>query len=125
VKDELVKANIKFVVYSQYFKGSTEDQNVLPLVGKRGWAMLTCDRRNRYRELERRAILLHRVRQFVFSGNLGGPALATLLVRIYPQMREFARKNDRPFVAVVTKGGHIELRMEASGHMKRPLVPNP
>lgn len=115
VKDELVKAHIKFVVYSQRFQSSAEDQNVLPLVGKRGWAMLTCDSRNRYRELERKAILLHRVRQFVFSGNLGGPALAILLVRIYPQMRSFARRHERPFVAMVTKSGHIELRMDKNG----------
>jgi hypothetical protein len=115
VKDELVKANIKFVIYSKWFQSSTEDQNVLPLVGKRGWAMLTCDRRNRYRELERKAILLHRVRQFIFSGNLGGPALANVLVRIYSQMRSFARRHERPFVAVVTRSGHIELRMDRDG----------
>ena len=116
MKAALTTANIKFRVYSEDFKGGEEDPNILPLAGKRGWAMLTCDTKNRYRELERRSVLRYRVRQFIFSGNLGGVALAQLLVRVYPKIRLFARENDRPFIAVITKSGDIYLRMDHRGN---------
>jgi hypothetical protein len=116
VKAALSTANIKFRVYSQDFTGGEEDSNILPLVGKRGWAMLTCDSQNRYRVLERQRILQHRVRQFIISGNLGAATLARLIVSVYPRMRTFARENERPFVAIVTKSGDIKLRMDHKGN---------
>ena len=64
--------------------------------------MLTHDSKNRYRVLERKNILRYRVRQFTFTANLGGHALARLLVEVYPKMRKFARENERPFVAIIT-----------------------
>ena len=115
MKAALSAANIKFRVYSQDFTGGEEDSNILPLVGKRGWAMLTCDSQNRYRLLERKTIQQHRVRQFIFSGNLGAARLAELIVSVYPKMRSFARENERPFVAVITKSGEINLRMDHKG----------
>src|SRR5271169_6156810 len=84
VKAALSAANIKFRVFSQDFRGGEEDSSILPLAGKHGWAMLTCDSRNRYRELERKSILRYRVRLFITPANLGGAALAQLLVNVYP-----------------------------------------
>jgi hypothetical protein len=116
--DALNKANIKYRAFSSKFKKGEEDHRILELCGRRGWAVLTCDRRNRYRELERKTVMRYKVRQFVFSANLGGPALANLLVTVYPDMREFARENERPFVAIVTAVGNIYLRMDKSGNMR-------
>lgn len=115
MKTALLAAHIKFRVYSEDFKDGEEDPNILPLVGQRGYAILTQDSRNRYRELERKSILRYRVRQFIVSGNLGGVTLAKLLVDSYPKIRAFARENDRPFVAVITKSGDIYLRMDSHG----------
>jgi hypothetical protein len=79
--------------------------------------MLTCDKKNRYRELERKIVLQYRVRQFVFSGNQGGLELAKLLASAYPRMRQFARGHEPPFIAVVTKIGNIYQRMDKTGKM--------
>jgi len=117
VKAALSKATIKFRVYTEDFSGATEDASILPLVGERGWAMLTCDSKNRYRGVERGSILRFRVRLFVFSGNLGGTTLADLLVRVYQKMRTFTREHSRPFVAVITKSGDIYLRMDHRGNV--------
>ena len=117
MKSALISANIKFRVYSQDFTSGEEDPNILPLAGKHGWAMLTCDGKNRYRGLEQKSILRYKVRQFVFSGNLGGATLAELLVKVYPEMRTFARGNSRPFVAVITKSGDIYKRMDHRGNV--------
>jgi hypothetical protein len=115
VKAALSAGNIKYRVYTEDFRPGAEDTSILPLVGKRGWAILTCDSKNRYRGLERETILRYKVRQFIFTANLGGAALAKLLVDSYPKMRNFARENERPFVAVITKSGDIYLRMNSQG----------
>jgi len=115
VKADLTSAKIKFKVYSESFRQGEADSRILEHAGRHGWALLTCDRQNRFREAERRTVVRHKVRLFVFSGNLGGPTLAKLLVSVYPAMREFSRKNERPFVAVITGGGHISLRMDKNG----------
>jgi hypothetical protein len=115
VKAALSAGNIKYRVYTEDFHPGAEDTSILPLVGKRGWAILTCDAKNRYRDMERKTILQHKVRQFIFTANLGGAALAKLLVDTYPKMREFARENERPFVAVITKAGDIYPRMNSQG----------
>jgi len=117
VKTTLSAANIKYRVFSESFKRGEEDPNILQLAGKRGWVLLTCDSKNRYRELERKSILRHRVRQFIFTANLGGAALAKLLVDVYPEIRKFCRENERPFVAVITKAGNIYLRMDHHGNV--------
>jgi hypothetical protein len=117
VKTALSSARIKFRVYSEDFSCGEEDPKILPLIGRRGWVMLTHDSKNRYRELERQSILRYRVRQFIFSGNLGGVALAQLIVDVYRKMRAFARENERPFVAVITKSGDIYLRMDHRGNV--------
>jgi hypothetical protein len=107
----------QYRVFSESFKRGEEDPNILQLAGKRGWVLLTCDSKNRYRELERKSILRHRVRQFIFTANLGGAALAKLLVDVYPEIRKFCRENERPFVAVITKAGNIYLRMDHHGNV--------
>lgn len=117
VKDALSKVNIKFKTFSDHFKKGEGDAKILELCGRRGWAILTCDRHNRYRELEKRAVLRYGVRQFVFGANLGGPALAKLLVNTYQEMKEFARNNERPFVANVTAVGNVYLRMDKNGNV--------
>jgi hypothetical protein len=116
VKVALLAAKIKFRVYSQDFRPGEDDTSILPLVGKHGWAMLTFDTKNRYRDLERESILRCGARLFIFTANLGGAALARLLVSVYPKMRRFARENGRPFVAVITKLGDIYLRMDHRGN---------
>jgi hypothetical protein len=117
VKAALSKAHIKFRLYSDHFDKGEVDERILELCGRHGWAMLTCDRKNRYRELERKIVLQFRVRQFVFSGNLGAVQLAQLLIDSYLDMRKFARENERPFIAVVTKVGNIYLRMDREGNV--------
>jgi PIN like domain len=115
VKEALTKAKIKFKVFSDHFNKGENDQQILRLCGRHGWVLLTCDKRNRYRDLERKVVMQFRVRQFVFGGNSGGIQLAKLLVDVYPEMRRFARESGRPFVASVTRNKDIYLRMDNKG----------
>jgi hypothetical protein len=116
VRELLDNASIKYRLYSQDFSSSEDDPPILRLAGEKGWALLTCDRQNRYRDVERRAVLYYKVRQFVFSGNLGGIPMARLLVSVKNEMRQFCRDHERPFVATITEGGKINLRMDKNGN---------
>ena len=120
VRAALDRAGIKYISLSNSFPSGTEDSKILEVVGKRGWTRITLDRNNRYRHIEKDNILRFRVRQFVFRANLGGHALANLLVTCYPRMREFARLHGRPFVAHITKGGTIHLRLDKDGQTSHP-----
>jgi hypothetical protein len=116
VKEVLAQGSIKYRSYSNDFPKGTADGPILKKAGKRGWVLLTCDSRNRFREAERQAVLLYKVRQFVFSGNLGGITLARLIVKIKNKMRQFCRDHERPFVANITQSGKIQLRMDKDGN---------
>ncbi len=115
VKEVLVQASIKHRVFSEDFPKGIEDGPILKKAGQKGWVLLTCDRRNRFREAERQAVRAYKVRQFVFSGNLSGIQLARLIVKIKNSMRQFCRDHERPFVATITESGKIQLRMDKDG----------
>ena len=77
-------ANIPYQRFGDYFSPGTPDETWLPHVGQQGWLLITVDKKIRYNELERRAIVRNRVREFVFtSGNLSGSTMAELLVKAF------------------------------------------
>ncbi len=81
------------------------------MVGKNGWILLTADKHIRYNLLEKRALRLHSVREFVFaSGNMTGQDMATALETALPRMRRLCRKTRAPFVASITRTGETHLR---------------
>lgn len=81
------------------------------MVGSKGWALLTADKRIRYNFLEKRALEQHAVREFVFaSGNMSGEDMGTALELALPKMRRLTRKLEPPFVAAITRNGEVHLR---------------
>jgi hypothetical protein len=68
-------------------------------------------KRIRYNLLEKRALQEHAAREFVFaSGNLSGQDMATALELAIPKMRRLCRNQTPPFVASITRQGHVHLR---------------
>jgi hypothetical protein len=83
----------------------------LPLVGSKGWVLLTADKRIRYNFLEKHALEEHAVREFVFtSGNMSGQDMAAGLKLALPKMRRLCHKLNPPFVASITRLGEVHLR---------------
>ena len=114
--DALQQAGIPFQRHSDHFSAGTPDDDWLPLVGRSGWLLVTHDKRIRYNELERRAILRHGVRAFILtSGNLSGQEMASLLVNAFPQMQRICRRNDPPFITSIAKSGAVHLRYNRFG----------
>jgi hypothetical protein len=81
------------------------------MVGKRGWLLLTKDKRSRFNELEKAAIQRYRVREFYFaSGNYSGVEMAEMLLNALREMARFVRRYDPPFIASISKSGNVSLR---------------
>ena len=80
IQDTLTRLGVRFERHLEHFAPGTPDESWLPLVGSKGWILLTTDKRIRYNLLERRALETHAVREFVFtSGNMSGEDMAVAL----------------------------------------------
>jgi hypothetical protein len=102
--------------HRDHFARGTADEVWLPFVAERGWIVLTKDKRNRYNELERDAVRRHRVREFYFgSGNFNGAEMALALLDAVPQMKEFVRTLNPPFVGSIARLGHVTIVYDEHG----------
>jgi hypothetical protein len=94
-----------------HFARGTPDEEWLPLVGTNGWALLTTDKRIRYRTNEKEAVIKHSVRMFYFSRNdLSGEQMATALEKALPEIKRICARQQPPFFAAITRTGEVHLR---------------
>jgi len=103
--------NVPFERHLDHFLRGAADEDWLPIVGKNGWVLLTCDKEIRYNLLEKRALEKHGVREFAFvSGNLSGQEMASVLESALPKIQSICRKFKPPFVAAITRSGEVHVR---------------
>ena len=77
-------------------------------VGRRGWVVLTKDKRMHLRPTEQIAIVKHGVRAFALTGgNMGATEMAASFLAAMPKMKRILAKTPHPFVAAVTKSGDV------------------
>jgi len=109
VVEALERAGIRYQRHRDHFKDYAPDTELLRKVGQRRWILITADKRQRIRPLERQLIVLFKVREFVFTsasvGNIG-----ELLVKVRRKMRNMCSRNEGPFVAAISQSGHIAPR---------------
>ena len=109
--DVLRKADIPVERHLAHFTRGTPDADWLPLVGEKGWVLLTTDARIRYRFNEKRAVRSNRVRMFYFStNNLSGQQMAVALENALPKMLRIFAKQKPPYCAAITRSGDVALR---------------
>src|SRR5262245_39901932 len=88
----------------------TKDAVWLPDIGKRGWVLLTKDKRMRFRYAEILAIVNHGVRAFVLTGgNMKATDMAQSFLAAMPKMKRILAKTRTPFVASVTRAGDVTI----------------
>src|SRR5580765_446358 len=120
ILDTLTKLGIHFERHLAHFDRGILDETRLPLVGSKGWVLLTADKRIRYNflekhALEKHALEEHAVREFVFtSGNMSGQDMAAALELALPKMRRLCHKLKPPFVASITRTGEVHFRWPKS-----------
>lgn len=97
-------------VHDDLFAQHTPDEVWLAEAGKRGWIVLTRDKRIRHRAIEIEALLAHGVRAFVLaSGSLTGEASAQIFVRAIPEIRRTLEREAGALVASVTANGSVHI----------------
>jgi hypothetical protein len=113
ILDALAQHRVKYERHGQHFDSGTEDTEWLPVVGEKGWVLLTKDKRIRYNELEKAAVRQHKIREFYFSsGNYSGAEMAEMLVDALRDMVRIFRKQKPPFIASISKSGKAEIRLK-------------
>ena len=103
-------ANLKIEVHDDHFPPDAKDEYWLPIVGGRGWIVLTSDRRIRYRGPELTALMTSGVRAFAFrSGNLTAQEMAAIFLKALPRVSNLIRRNPGPFVASILRDGGVRV----------------
>jgi hypothetical protein len=109
VAEKLDRAGIRYKRHREFFSGSTDDTVILQMVGRKNWVLITFDKRQRTRFLERKLIDQFKIREFVFtSGEIGDPG--DLLVKANRKMRAICRRSPGPFVASISNSGNVYFR---------------
>jgi predicted nuclease of predicted toxin-antitoxin system len=97
-------------IHDDHFPADAPDHTWLKAVGRRGWIVLTKDRRIRYRTIELEAIAAAGVKAFVLTaGDLTGSEQAEAFIQALPRIKSFVRRQSPPFIASVTKAGGVSL----------------
>lgn len=109
VAETLDRNGIRYQRHRNHFKPDVEDTKLLQKIGKRRWILVTADKKQRTRYLERQMIVSHKVREFVLSSGEVGD-IGEILVKARSQMRNLCRKNEGPFVASITSSGNVALQ---------------
>lgn len=100
----LQDAGANLHLHSKHFDDDEDDQVWLSEVARRGWVVLTKDKRIRRRPIEKQALVASGARAFVLSsGNMRGQEMADVLVANLRRIERVVLDTDPPFVAVVTR----------------------
>jgi hypothetical protein len=111
--DALVQQHIKYERHGQHFSPGTQDTAWLPVIGEKGWVLVTKDKRIRFNDLEREAVVAYRVWEFYFtSGNYSGTEMAMMLTTALPEILRLCQKKAPHFIASITKAGKVHLRLQ-------------
>lgn len=109
VANALQRSGLRFRRHREFFSGETPDTELLKKVGKHRWILITADKKQRTRHLERQMIILHKVREFVITAPEVSD-VGELLLKAMRQMRNLCRRNNGPFVASVSQGGNVTVK---------------
>lgn len=102
--DALEAAGAVVEPHRRHFPDDSPDTEWLPVVGRRGWIVLTKDHRIRHNPLEREALLNAGAKTFILtSGQLSGAEMAEILVKQLPKIERCARNADGALIARVTR----------------------
>lgn len=96
-------------VHDDHFAPDAPDVEWLREVGARGWAVLTADKRIRYNNLERRALIGAGVQAFVLTSR-AGPDTGQIFVSALRKMERLCANHEgQAFIAKVSRGPDVRL----------------
>lgn len=113
-------AGILVEEHGSHFAPNARDDEWLPIVGAKGWLVLTHDKRIRYKVNECAAVMAHGIGMLVIIGAAPYPELARAFVATYPRIEAFLDAAQRPFIAKVYRApaGDLPKNPEAPGRVE-------
>ena len=113
--EALREAGVRVEVHHDHFEPDAEDAHWLPIVGQKGWVVLSKDRHFRHNYLEIVAMFKGNVKSFILSTkDITGKAMAMTFVTALPEMFSFVKRFDAPFIANVTETGGVKMAWHRS-----------
>lgn len=110
VPNELRLAGARVEVHSAHFKHDEQDRVWLPMVGERGWVVLTKDRQIRTRPLELQAVIQNQVALFALTPRgLTGKQQGVVLVEALADIERRLEKTPPPFIATISAHALVTL----------------
>jgi hypothetical protein len=89
-------------------------------VGRRGWVVLTKDEKIRRNQIEIVALLKSGAPAFASTaGNITGDQLADSFLIAMPQILKFLRHHTPPYIATVSRHGHVRMLLTHSALIRR------
>lgn len=120
VPDALGTNGLRIERHDDHFPPEMTDDEWLPIVGAKGWVILTKDNNIDKNQIELRALYNSGAPSFVLrGGNMTGDQSAAAFITAMPGMLLFLKKFQRPFVAHVTATGNLRMYLTASGVIKK------
>lgn len=96
VPDALRLAGANVLCHQDQFAPNAPDDEWLKEAGRKGWVVITKDKRIRTRESEKAAITQAKVLAFmIISANVGGKELAEILLKALPAIRQLGLDGKR------------------------------
>jgi hypothetical protein len=120
VADALRAVGETIELHFQHFDATTLDIDWLPVVGHRGWVVLTKDRHIKSNQVEIAGLINAQVACFnLISAEMTGNDMGQAFVSALPQMKRMLAKYPRPFVANVARGGKVDLLLRYADLVKK------
>ena len=106
----LRNAGISVEGHGDHFRDDAKDEDWIVEVGKRGWAVVTHDKRIRYKPNELAAVKAAGIAMFVLSGKAPHAVLAQNFINTIDRVEAFVLKHKRPFIAKIYLPSASELK---------------
>ena len=106
----LREAGARVELLVDHFERGAPDESWLAEAGRRGWIVLTKDKRIRRNAVERRALEESGVAAFVLtSGDMTGTEMGSAFVKALDRMIRLHRNHSPPFVGTVDRSGRVRM----------------
>jgi hypothetical protein len=116
----LRKAGISVERHADHFPDDAKDEDWIAEVGKRGWCVVTHDKRIRYKSNELAAVKRAGIAMFVLSGKVPHSVLAQNFINTIDRIEAFLVKHKPPFIAKIylPATGELMRRPNAAGRVE-------
>jgi len=99
-------AGFQVEVHDDHFSTDAKDQEWLTEAGRKGWIVLTKDKKIKYRMVELAAVAAADAKVFTLTaGSVQGSEMADIFVKAMPKIKAYVEANAPPYIVRISKAG--------------------